>query len=228
MKRKYIFLVLSVALLFLAGVNPAKAEIITFYPDTVLGHGTAPEEEPPWISAIFDDHGDQGSVTLTLSCLNLSAGEFVSRWLFNLDPLLNPKDLEIEPLAHAGSFRDPSISLGANKFNGGGGDKFDIAFYFSTSNKNSKRFDADDSLQLEISGISDLTAQSFDFNSKGKDHCNNNDILHYKTEAHIQGIVIGHCGGDSGWVVVPEPSSFILLGMGAFGLAFCGLRRRYK
>lgn len=214
MTRIIMLLALMILMLCFLDMKSSQAEIITFYPTEVLGGGTVPEGDPPWIAASFDDHGRQGSVTLTLSCLNLTGDEFVSKWLFNLDPGLDPRKLGFGSLVKTGSFNTPSILTGTNQFTGGGGDKFDVLFNFATSNKHSRRFDDDNSLQLVISGISTLTAKSFDFQSKG--NSDYGGILPAKTEAHIQGI--GDCRDDSAWIVVPEPSSLVLACCGMLGM----------
>jgi len=219
MKRKNVLPALMIALLSFPCIKPLNAEIITFYPVQVVGGETAPAGQPPWISATFNDHDEQGSVTLTLACLNLTGDEYVSRWLFNLDPALNPKKLKFTSLLKTGSFTTPTIWTGANSF-AVDGEYFDILFLFSNADGHSKRFDTDNSWKVKISGISTLTAQSFNFNSQGTPCYGSFPTT---TEAYIRGI--GRCRNDDSWIAIPEPSSFVPALCGLLGMA-CYLRRK--
>jgi hypothetical protein len=211
------------ALVLLPGT--AQATILTLeYTDKWTG--ATPHGESPWLTATFSDEGmGANQVKLVLEAGGLSRGEFVSAWLFNLDPDLDPRRLKIDPLP---GLKPSRIREGDDRIRRGGA-WFDLEIDFPTSHKG--RFDQDDSAAFVISWISwpkgspapALTPESFDFTSSGK--------LALFTGAHIQGI--GWCEDESGWVSgqpiptpvepVPEPGTLLLVGSGALGLA--SLRR---
>src|SRR5690606_7229459 len=65
------------------------------------------------LSATFTDV--PGGVELTLSS-HLVGSEFVSDWLFNLAPGLDPAELDFTKIDSTGSFEDPTISTGFDQF----------------------------------------------------------------------------------------------------------------
>ena len=174
----------------------------------------------PWLVATFDDGGTPGSVSLLLDNCNLVGSEFVGVALFNLDPTLSPGDLSFGSPIKTGLFDDPVIGLGANAFSAGGGGVFDIELDFAQSNadQSAHRFGAGESLTIEITGPS-LTASSFDVVSATQ-----NGDLTLLAAAHVQSLE-GH-GDGSGWMTVPEPSTFLLTAVGLLGLI--GFARRRK
>ena len=181
------------------GVTSAQAAVITFDLDQEFSGATPPAGSSPWLRSTFDDGGGSGSVTMTLTALNLTGSEFVTEWDFNLDPSLNLASLIFSAPAKTGTFADPIISTGVDAFQADGDGKYDIQFAFDNAPP-ANRFGVGDSVQYTISGIPTLTASSFNFLSApagGKGP--------FQTAAHVQGI--GAQGNDSGWVSpVPEPS----------------------
>ncbi len=213
-------LVTSCILLVL--VSSASASIITLAPDTEISGAAAPKGPAPWITATFNDYGSQGTVFLTMTAGNLVGSEFVSEWSFNLKPLLNPDLLEFTKVADSGGFALPDVLTGFNEFKADGDGYYDILFNFGTSGGVSTRFTDNDWVTYSITGISSLTAASF--NTLSYDGGGNGNWL---TAAHVQGI--GANASQSGWVAdsqaqVPEPATMALLAIG--GLAM--LRRRRK
>ncbi len=183
----------------------AQAGIIEYELSEEFSGATPPSGSAPWLTATFDDGGTPGSVTLTLEATNLTGGEFVARWFFNLDPALNVTSLSFFPLVTAGAMDDPIISQAADSHPADGDGDFDILLLFSNVADADKRFGPGESVEFTIIGISTLTAASFNFLSASSTQ----DGL--PTASHVQGI-----GEFSGWLTVPEPSSLALAAMGVF------------
>jgi len=212
-------LVLGFSCVLGIATTEAGATSVTFQASLEYAGGTPPVGSAPWLTATFDDGNSSGLVTMTLVATNLTGNEFVSVWDFNLDPNLEPTDLIFSAPAKVGSFADPKISLGENEFKADGDGHFDILVGFVTSDGLPDRFSAGDSVSYTITGIQDLTANSFNFMSAP----DGAGTGLYPTAAHVQAT---GGGGDStsGWVSVPEPVSLSLLGMG--GLVAMLRRRR--
>lgn len=193
-------------LLLAATARSSHAAMVVQGLDFEYSGGTPPAGAAPWVRATFDDGGGSGSVTMKLDALNLTGSEFVSKWLFNLDPALDPALLNFSVQSSTGAFATPSALTGIDAFGAAGNTKFDILVDFAVAPP-ADRFTAGDSITFQITGIPTLTAHSFSFLSipggKGP----------YISAAHIQGI--GPGGGDSGWIaVVPEPgAAAIFLGV---------------
>lgn len=200
--------VMVVVLVFTSNV---VATVVSF-DMTLAWDGASPGGATPWLNATFDDQGTAGDVILTITATNLTSTEKVKDWYFNLDPTLDPDLLSFSsPPSKSGSgaapwFDDPVISKGSNGFKAGSDGWFDLLIEFAVANVNeTQNFDAGDSVEYTISGISSLTANSFDFmSSPGDSHGP------YVTAAHVLGI--GE--DDSGWVTIPEPATLCLFGLG--------------
>jgi len=173
--------------------------------------GTTPVGAAPWLRATFDDGGGSGKVNLKFDATNLTGSEFVSGLYFNLNPALDPLALTFGSITKVGSFQDPTITTGVDAFKADGDGKYDLLFSFATSGQGggSLRFGAGESMSLDISAPG-LTAASFNFLSAP-------DGGHgpYYTAAHVQSI---GTGDGSGWVTVPEPSTYLLATLAGFGL----------
>jgi hypothetical protein len=189
----------------------AQASLTTFELSFEFSGATPPEGMAPWLTATLDDHDMPGAVDLTLETTNLTDHEFVFEWLFNLDPQLDAGALVFSAPLKTGEFADPTIDLGMDSFPGDGGGYFDIRVDFDNSNGPSTRFGVGDAVEYTITGISTLTADSFDFLSAP--HGGNG--MH-ATAAHVGGI--GPDDGDSGWISVPEPATLIVLVLGGLAL----------
>lgn len=192
-----------------------KADIVTLGASIEISGGASPVGTPPWVTAAFDDNNSQGTVTLVLSNPNLTGSEFVSSWYLNLDPSLNPNDLQFGSFSKTGSFTDPTITTSADTYKADGDGYADILFSFATGGGASSRFGAGEALTVQITGIPTLTAHSFDWPTVNGSVNNNAHLM----VAHVQSI---GPGSDSGWVATPEPAPFVLL---ICGLAVFCLKR---
>lgn len=210
--------VLGVSMWLTLGAPQATAGVIILNSEFEFSGATPPASATlPWLTTTFDDGGGTGSVILTLTATNLTAGEFVSGWYLNLDPLLDPTDLVFSAPSKIGAFSDPSISLGTNAFQADGDGRYDILLSFSVAGP-SNRFTQGDSVSYTITGIPTLTAASFGFLSAPAG--GHGPFYHAQ---HVQGI--GEDGALSGWVTgprVPEPATLAALALGSLTL----VRRR--
>ncbi len=181
---------------------------------------TPPEGAAPWLRARFDD-SDVDEVTVTLSATNLTGSESVKEWMFNLDTNLDPTALSISfSLGDStGTFPDPSISTGLDAFKADGDGYFDILIDFKPTNGPNKRLGAGEAAVFIITGISGLTADSFNFISEPEPN-GNGGADEYKTVAHV--VSIGQGGQYSGWIATPEPATLAVLLIGSLAL----LRKR--
>jgi hypothetical protein len=172
--------ILGIAALSAAGVLSSAASTVTYDFGQVSG-GVPPAGTPPWVQAVFTDVGmPADSVQLTLTAGNLGGG-YVSCWYFNVDSLLNPTALNFAASGSTGSFTSPCVATGANRFKAGPDGKFDVLFTFTSTGDDSTRFTSGDSLTYTISGISGLTADSFNWLSTSAGGSGA-----YPSAAHIQ------------------------------------------
>jgi len=191
-----------------------QAATLTFDLSYEFSGATPPAGAAPWLRAHFDDGGTPGSVMMTLSTPNLTGVEFVSKWCFNLDPVMDPTALLFLGPAKTGSFTNPAITTGVDFYKADGDGKYDILFSFDVSDGSPTRFGVGDSAKYLVLGAG-LTASSFDYLSAPA-----GGHGPFEVAAHVQGI--GPTGANSGWITVPEPTTMGLLGLGGLGL----LRRR--
>ena len=171
-----------------------------------FSEGVPPEGPPPWLAFKFDDHDSAGTVDLELQASGLIDQEFVFEWSFNLDPLLDPTELDFDLTLKAGTFSDATVNTGINAFRADGDGYYDIQFVFDSAASADLRFGAGESVYFQITGPPELTALSFREQSElgGGQGA-------YITAAHIGGI--GPSDNLSGWIC-PEPASFSLVLLG--------------
>lgn len=196
---------------------PAQAAILTFPASIEFSGATPPSGPLPWVTVVFDDQGGSGSVLMSLTATNLTAGEFITSLQLNLDPLLDPTNLVFSLEAASGAFEAPAINLGANAFKADGDGKYDIQFVFATSGggaPSTDRFEGGESISYTVTGIPSLTAQSFNAPSAPGGGQGS-----YVMAVHVQGI--GEDGSLSGWVApppLPEPSMLSLVVLASLAL----------
>ncbi len=194
---------LSLALLF---CGSAQANTITFNLDHLFGE-TAPTGSTPWLTAVFDDEGSPGSVTLTLSTPNLTGSEFVGLLAFNVS---NPTDLTFEYDSTDSTGPNASVQTGTNIYKADGDGWYDIKLTFPTG-ESDDRFNTSEIVVFNITGTG-ITADSFNFLSESGGGQGT-----YYSAGHVQSIGTG--GEGSGWIgAVPIPATVLLLGAGLVGL----------
>lgn len=205
------------------GLSTACAGTLTF--EYSFSFGDEPPVGPsPFFTAVFDDGGSPGSVTLTMMVAATVGDADVTEMYFNLDPSLDPTSLNFSRTGGTGpSAGNTTILTSVDAYKADGDGLFDILFDFPPPPGNqSARFNAGENLIYDITGIPSLTAASFNFFSAP-------DGGHgpFLTVARFQST--GTSGDGSDWIAgVPEPSTFALAFVGAGALVATWLRRRRK
>ncbi|WP_158946280.1 PEP-CTERM sorting domain-containing protein [Pseudodesulfovibrio cashew] len=227
------------ALLVMALHSPAFAYIYIEYNEVYTGD--TPGGDAPWLKALFEDAGENifyngdfnfsSGVLLTLFTDNLVAEEFVSDWYFTFNPDKNVEDLVFTYISGV----EPNVKKNVDWTDADGftttGAAIPLEINVPFLNGDSDRFDAGLICQIWITGIDDLTSEDFHFLIDAKDE-------EFISVAHIQGIDISEDGAEansegSAWVKgydpplpTPEPSTWLLLGVGLALLPLARRRRR--
>ena len=163
----------------------ASADSVVF---DLVNEYTGSQQPTGFLTATFTDTIDGVELTLSSSLVD---SEFVSTWLFNLDPSLDPTALNFMKVGSSGSFDDPVITTGVNAFRAGGDGQYDILFSFDVMEDG--RFGAGDEVTYLITSSEMISAISFDVFSAPSG--GRGPLL---SAAHIQGV--GMAGSGSGWI----------------------------
>jgi hypothetical protein len=210
---------LIVVLMILAGSLAANASI-EYQFNTPFSGDPNPAGTGPWIDAYFIDV-TPGEVLLTVTNVNLTAGEFIQGngsgasggLYFNINPNDTVTDLHFTLVSETANF-GTIISTGEDAFKADGDGEYDVQFDFAD-----QTFSVDSSFTYEITGISSLTAADFAYLSTPA-----GGQGPFYAAAKIQGLANGNStflepGGGPETVVTPEPTSLVLLAAGT-GLFF--------
>lgn len=210
LRRRGLLVVAAVFVSLLTSSNALGTEV-TFKAYLEFSGATAPEGTAPWLTATFNDYNTAGSVDLILETTNLTDNEFVSEWLFNINPMFEQIDLDDldftqKESSKIGEFTDPTFTATVDHFMANGDGLFDIEVKFDNTDGAAKRFGVGDGVTYTIEGIPTLTAYSFYFLSY-----EDGGQGEFRMAAHVGGI--GPSDNYSGWVSVPEPGTLALLAL---------------
>ncbi|MEN6508074.1 MAG: PEP-CTERM sorting domain-containing protein [Smithella sp.] len=197
---------------------PLCAETIVFNYNFEFSGAVSPAGTSPWLKATFEDAGS-GKVRLTFEASGLVGTEYVGESSFNFNPLLDLAKLNISAITGV----TVNAQTGLDAFKADGDGYFDILFDYPQAE--AFRFGAGDKAEylIELTGGS-LTPEDFKYKSV-------NSATGYYVAAHVQSIGTG--GQGSGWVtgdpstgvLVPEPGTMLLLGIGLLGLGITSRKR---
>jgi VPDSG-CTERM motif len=164
-----------------------------------------------------------GGVDLTITASDFDDLEFLDALYLNLNPLLDPTQLDFgSPTGGSGFGDDPVISLGTDAFKADGDGLYDILLQFDIAPPGD-RFDDSDSITYHITGIAGLVEGDFNFLSTPS-----GGHGPFKAAAHIQGV--GPEGEGSGFIApngVPDGGATAML-LGTALACLGAFRRRHS
>jgi hypothetical protein len=210
------------------GVQQTSVEAATYIYNfgNVLRGASPRPASPPWITAQFTDVGP-GQVQMTVTTSHLTRRESVGSLFLNLDPALNPSLLVFNRLNSTGSFKGPKIRAREDGFNVPDAGQFDLRFQFAGFGSSRRQFGNGDQVTYLISGIPELNASSFGFDSLTP--CTGDSIA---AVAQIRGIPAHR---RSGWIYpadgltpIPEPASWLLFASGLLVSGTLAARRQRR
>lgn len=221
----------TAVLVLLSVVPPAYATTLTLnFGDVFSSGAVAPVGPSPWLTAVFDDGGTPGSVTLTMTVANTVGVAAVDEVYFNLDPLFNASLLSFSYMSGSstgpatGNQGNNGIFTGTNQFQADGDGLYDIYFNFPPPpGTNSSRWTAGEVVTYNITSSQAITASSFDFLSAP----GGGAAGPFTGAAHV--LSTGPSGADSAWIAVsavPLPATAWLFASGLLGLI--GIARKSR
>jgi hypothetical protein len=186
-----------------------RAAVVSFDIAEILDGSGVPAKKSPWVSIIFEDSETASGVDMLINSSGLDGdNEKVKSIYFNLNPILDPKDLVFSEPEITGKVEVPVIRAGSDAFKAGGFGYYDVRIDFNNS-RPQKAFNGGEIIKYRINTPL-LNAGSFNFESSSRQ-----SEPKYKAAAHL--ISLGE-NDDSAWVSVPEPATIVLLGLS--GLIF--------
>ena len=210
----------------------ASVSAATFTLDfgTSFGDPTDPDTESPdgpapWLTALFDDGGSSGSVTLTLTVAGTVGAAEVTAVYLNVDDTIG----DLAYGTNTGTGPDASISISQDTHKAGNDGLFDILFDLPPPG--SDRFTAGETLVYEFTGTG-LVASSFNFwSTPDPSELDPSGPFLGAAKFATTGSASTYCadgiGECSDWVgAVPVPAAVWLFGSGLLGLI--GIARRRK
>jgi len=182
--------------------------------DTEFSGASEPEGTSPWLTATIENAGTD-MVTITMSAANLVGTEFVSQWLFNLDP--SKSISSIDYVSGQAAVNGATFSVDAYKADGDG--YYDLQFDFGLAD-NSDRLTAGETSVYKITGAG-IDENSFSFFDSGGSKGD------FQSAAHVQSIQEDQSGwiGAGGDGVIPEPGSLLVWSLLALSVGIFTVRR---
>jgi hypothetical protein len=212
-------LFIGAVLCFCGSAADVQAATISFNYTESFGQ-TPPDGPAPWATAVFDDGGTPGTVTLTLA-LPITINEAdAEAFYFNLDPSLDPTSLSFLHTGGTGpSAGDTDFFTGVDAFQADGDGIYDILIDLPPPpGTPAKRFQAGETVTIDISGIPTLVAADFDVLSAPAP--GPGGAGPFLSVARFLSTGPGPSNPDSDWVgaTMPEPSTLVLLSLGSLAL----------
>jgi hypothetical protein len=214
-------LFIGAVLCFCGSASVVEAGTISFDYDISFG-AVAPDGPTPYATAVFDDGGSPGSVTLTVDVAATVGGADITDLYYNLDPTLDPTSLLIVRSGGDGPVAGFPILTGVDAFQADGDGMYDILMDLPPPpGNNANLFNAGETLIFTITGIGTLEAADFNFLSAPSP--GPGGAGPFASVARFQST--GPNGRDSDFVgadpvdpIIPEPSTLILLSLGSLAL----------
>jgi len=212
----------AAALLAAVAAIPAQAATVTF--QYTQSFGTTPPIGPsPYATAVFDDGGSAGSVTLTMTATSTIGAADITGMYFNLvdDSTATLNGLGFSYVS--GPEATNGVGVGTNAYRADGDGYYDILFDYPPPG-GPANFSAGDVSVYTITGAGLLAS---DFNVIGAPGPGAGNPGPFLSVARFQST--GTDGNGSDWVgasPVPVPAAVWLFGSGLLGLV--GVARRKK
>jgi hypothetical protein len=190
MKKKFTLLI---AALVLCLPPNASASLLTFDFAVQFSNNVQPGGPSPWLTATFDDTAASAGndVRLTLTANGLTGAEFISDVYFNIDPLINPLQVQSTLIAQPVNTVE-GISFLANAFQAGSDGRYDVRL--ALNNAACCRLNDNETVVLDFNWTAGmLLAQHF--NVLAAPGGGNGPFY---AAAHLQGI--GANANDSTWI----------------------------